>query len=244
MYLLASDESKLVISNYKVLRNNVSGLSLEIKVDRTATTFDEVETYFNNIIDNKLKLEVYNDAEEKEQSLSGFSLELYIGVKGTLLDVTLKCDSENAYQIGLLQDKTAKQETVLNEQSDAINQHANVINNQGTALATHEQQITGLNQSSGVQMSTLEAIILSVIPTAIADAVTGLTDNFNTMLEELKETLSITELPEESFDEEYYEDTTYNEVVEDTETSEEEVVEETDTEESDSETPAEETVAE
>lgn len=200
MYLLASDESKLVISGYKVLRNNTSGLSLEVKVDRTSTSFDEVETYFNNIIDNKLKLYVYNDTDEKEQSLSGFNLELFIGVKGTLLDVTLKCESENTYQIGLLQDKTSKQENTLTAHDTAINQHTNVINNQGTALQNHENQIVNLGNSGAMQMSTLEAVILNIIPTAISDAVSSLTKVFESKLEEMKETLTITELPEEVVD--------------------------------------------
>lgn len=178
MYLLASDGSKLTIDNYQVLRDRTTGLILSVHIEKTKTTFDALETYFNNIIENSLSLEVYNDSEEKEQSLRGFSFELYIGANYANFDIRLKCDSENTYQIGILQDKAAKQDSALaeqrimiNEQGYTLNEHAEAISTQGSELATQKQTSVALTEQSTTQSDTLDVLISEVIPTAIDVAI-------------------------------------------------------------------------
>jgi hypothetical protein len=144
MYIIAGD-NKLTIANHTVHRDNGVGLILRIEVERESINIGDLETIVNNIADNALTIEVYNDSDEKLHILSGFHCEPNIIAKGGKYIVEFINESENKFQIGRQQ----KQIEVLEKASE-----------------THDEMMT-------FHTDAIDDILLEVIPSIVAEVTAG-----------------------------------------------------------------------
>lgn len=178
MYIIAGS-NQLTITKKNVFRDNGVGLILKMEVPRDSITISDLEAITKDIEANAREIIVYNDSDEKIEVLTGFHFEPYVGIKGSIYTVELINESENTYQIQRLKAKNeelektvAAQENTISEQATILQEQASVISEQGNTITAQAEQVTALEEMNVMQMSTIDSLLLDVIPSVITDAVT------------------------------------------------------------------------
>jgi hypothetical protein len=178
-YILAGD-NKVTITKYLVNRyDNKRGLVLTINTTSDNISLADLDALCENIKANKLDILVYNSSDELEVTLRGFYHNCIVS-KGTdgILTAEITNESENTYQIGILQDRSSqlentasKQAQAISDQNTAISEQAQQLTEQGETIAAQTEQVMVLEATTAEQMLTLDSLLLDVIPAVITDAV-------------------------------------------------------------------------
>ena len=152
-YILAGD-TKVAITSYGVRRHdNKRGLVLTLTTTTDKISLADLDALCEQIRAEKLDILVYNDANELVTTLRGFYHNCIASkdVETGILTAEITNESENTYQIGLLKDRSMHLEDTAMEQA---------------------QQVMLLGEANFMQMTTIDSLLLEIIPAVIADAVT------------------------------------------------------------------------
>lgn len=150
MYILAN-ETQVQITNYVVNRyDNQRGLVLSINTTKDNISLSDFDIFCTEIMTNESDILVYNDSNELEQTLRGFYHNCHISLDNNtnLMTADITNESENTYQIGILQDRNAILES-------AVVQYENDLTD--TQLALVEQYKANITLEENIK--TLEAQI-------------------------------------------------------------------------------------
>lgn len=167
MYIL-SGETKVTITNYVVNRyDNQRGLVLSIYTTKDNISLIDFDTFCVGIKTDHSDILVYNDNDELEQTLRGFYHNCYISVDNNTNTLTAEItnESENTYQIGLLQDKNDLLTTAIIETEKTLNETYNDLTD--TQLALVEQynakvELEAVITSLQEKIEELEQIVIAL----------------------------------------------------------------------------------
>lgn len=172
MYILAGDH-RVTITKHVVNRyDNKRGLVLTIETTKENISLAELDAICDEIMANKLDIFVYNDADELQTTLRGFWHNCLVtkNMSG-LLVAEITNESENTYQIGILQSRSGALEETSMLQSQQINAHTTSLTQHTQAIANHDMQVNGLVESATMQSATLDNLLLEVFPVIISTAI-------------------------------------------------------------------------
>lgn len=136
MYILVN-EQKIEITSQTVKRYNSDGhLLLTVLLPKESKTADEMDALCDYIAENAPVIAVYDENDEKVQSMEGFKLQPIFNRSkdGVSWELNIENASELEYQYGLLRDRTASLEQANADQAKVISDQAAVIENLNTQL--------------------------------------------------------------------------------------------------------------
>jgi len=157
MYIL-SNETQVQITNYVVNRyDNKRGLVLSIYTTKDNISLVDFDTFCTNIKNNKSDIMVYNDSEELEQTLRGFYHNCHISLDNetNMMTADITNESENTYQIGILQDRNATLEALVTEYENDLTDTQLALVEQFKANISLEEDV----KTSQTKIQTLENLI-------------------------------------------------------------------------------------
>lgn len=122
------------------------GFFLDLFIPQASIGMDELFALLNNNEENI----VITDDEGKVSTYVGFRQLGALSCEDGIYNVAQVCTSEYEAQLSLAQNKIAEQDAIIEAQTE---------------------QVAVLEETSAMQMSTLESLLLEVIPAVIADTV-------------------------------------------------------------------------
>lgn len=175
MYILINEQQIGVVDKPTVTRSKYDGTdTFKAIIPKENLTAAEIEELCAYIRENAPVIELY-DNDEKVQTFDGFSLyPVYAPSKdNTVWYLTIENESELKYQYGLLKDRAEKLEKenatltqTVQTQTQALTEHANVINAQGETIMAQAEQVATLNETIASQAGEIELLndtLLAVI---------------------------------------------------------------------------------
>ena len=182
MYILINGQQIGVENKPTVTRSTMDGhLTFKVIIPKENLTVTEIAELHAYIKANAPVIEFYNDNEEKVQTFEGFNLyPLYSpNREDTAWELTIENESELKYQYGLLKNRAEALEKqsvelhgVITAQDNELKAHAKVITEQNAVIEQQTALVGALEETSVIQMATIESLLLEVIPAVITDTVT------------------------------------------------------------------------
>ena len=162
-------------------RDLQKGFYLDLVIPKESIGMDDLYA----LLDGNEEAIVITDGEV-ENTYRGFKEVGSFACENGSYTVAQICTSEIEAQLSLAQNKVAEQNTVIASMQDtitaqntALENHAKVITEQQATIeaqtetiATQTEQVALLEETSFIQMATLESLLLEVIPTVITETVT------------------------------------------------------------------------
>ena len=145
MKTLTIGNTALELNSFRKIRDKVVGVYAQIEIPTTAISHDDLKALFT---DNQNDLIVTED--ESTTTYSGYAQLDEIREKGGVYTVIQICTSEAMH--------------LLNEARKQIEE-------QKETITAQTEQVALLEETSAMQMSTMDSLLLDVIPTVIEDAV-------------------------------------------------------------------------
>lgn len=182
MRTLTIGSTNLELNSFRKIRDKVVGVFAQIEIPATAISFDDLKALFT---DNQHDL-VVTEEDGSTTTYSGYAQLDEIREKGGVYTVIQICTSETIHllnearkQIEEQQGTIAEMNGVIAAQDNELKTHARVITEQNevieqqnNVIAEQTAQVAVLEETSVIQMATLESLLLEVIPTVITDTVT------------------------------------------------------------------------
>lgn len=174
---LSIGNTELTVKNCYALRYQNGKLVLKIEVGQEAIGHDDLKALLKN---NTGDIILTKD-DESTETFSGFGYTVQILDRDDVYECELECTSESTYQIGRLKMKNEELEK-------AVTAHGKTITEQAKVISEQTEQVESLEESSAIQGSTIETILLEVIPSvveaAIVEALSSFTGNKGLPVEE------------------------------------------------------------
>lgn len=174
MITLTIGSKSFPITSYTKKRDVKRGFYLDLYIPQTSIGMDELFNLLNNNEENI----VITEADGTENIFMGFRELAAISCEGGVYNVAQVCTSEYEAQLSLAQNKINEQDNVISTmqgvidaQDNELKAHANVITQQDVVIKQQTEQVAVLEETSIMQMETLESLLLEVIPAVIADTV-------------------------------------------------------------------------
>lgn len=181
MRTLTIGSTNLELNSFRKIRDKVIGVYAQIEIPTTAISYEELKTLFT---DNKNDL-VVTEEDGSTTTYSGYAELDEIREKGGVYTVIQICTSETLHllnearkQIELQSGTIAEMNGVIAAQDNELKTHARVITEQNAvieqqtnAIAEQTATMVVLEESSVIQMATIESLLLEVIPAVITDTV-------------------------------------------------------------------------
>ena len=145
MKTLTIGNTALELNSFRKIRDKVVGVYAQIEIPTTAIPHDDLKALFT---DNQHDLIVTED--ESTTTYSGYAQLDEIREKGGVYTVIQICTSETMH--------------LLNEARKQIEE-------QKKTITAQTEQVAFLEETSAMQMSTMDSLLLDVIPAVIEDAV-------------------------------------------------------------------------
>lgn len=181
MKTLTIGSTTLELNSFRKIRDKVVGVYAQIEIPTTAISHDDLKALFT---DNQHDLIVTED--ESATTYSGYAQLDEIREKGGVYTVIQICTSEAIHLLNEARKQIEEQngtittmQGVIDTQNTALENHAKVITEQQATIETQTEtiaaqteQVAILEETSFIQMATLESLLLEVIPTVITETVT------------------------------------------------------------------------
>jgi uncharacterized coiled-coil protein SlyX len=174
MTTLTIGSKSFPITSYTKKRDTKRGFYLDLYIPQESIGMDELF----NLLNNNEETIVITTSDGTENIFNGFKELAAISCEGGVYNVAQVCTSEYEAQLSLAQSKIAEQDAVITEmngvitaQDNEIKAHAKVITEQNEIIGQQTELVAVLEETSAMQMSTIESLLLEVIPAVIADTV-------------------------------------------------------------------------
>lgn len=174
MKTLTIGSTTLELNSFRKIRDKVVGVYAQIEIPTTEISHDDLKALFT---DNQHDLIVTED--ESTTTYSGYAQLDEIREKGGVYTVIQICTSEAMHLLNEARKQIEEQQVTITEmngviidQNTALENHTKVIKEQQETITAQTEQVAFLEETSAMQMSTLDSLLLEVIPAVITDAVT------------------------------------------------------------------------
>lgn len=175
MMNLTIGNTTIAINSCTRMRDTKRGFYLDIKIPKDSISMDELSTLLDG---NTETIFVIDDAEN-ESAYNGFKMLSNLSLENGVYTVCQACTSEIEAQLSIAQNKVTEQAKALEDtnrvvaqQIETIVQQGNTIDRQSEIITAQAEQVMMLEETAVVQMSTIDSLLLDIIPAVIADAVT------------------------------------------------------------------------
>ena len=145
---LTIGSTTIAITNCVRRRDTKRGFYLDIEIPEEAISMDELKSLFK---DNEQSITV-TEAEGKTNVYYGFKLLSALSLEDGVYHVAQACTSEIEAQLSMAQNKVDEQNAVIEGQA---------------------AQVALLEEMSAVQISTIDSLLLEVLPAIIEESVTA-----------------------------------------------------------------------
>lgn len=182
MRTLTIGSTNLELNSFRKIRDKVVGVYAQIEIPATAISHDELKALFT---DNQHDL-IVTEEDGSTTTYSGYAQLDEIREKAGVYTVIQICTSEAIHLLNEARKQIEEQsgtittmQGVIDNQNTALENHAKVITEQQATIEAQAETITAqteqvaiLEETSFIQMATLESLLLEVIPTVITETVT------------------------------------------------------------------------
>lgn len=182
MRTLTIGSTNLELNSFRKIRDKVIGVYAQIEIPATAISHDELKALFT---DNQHDL-IVTEEDGSTTTYSGYAQLDEIREKAGVYTVIQICTSETIHLLNEARKQIEEQngtittmQGVIDTQNTALENHAKVITEQQATIeqqtatiAAQTEQVAVLEETSFIQMATLESLLLEVIPTVITETVT------------------------------------------------------------------------
>lgn len=168
MMNLTIGNTTITINSCTRMRDHKRGFYLDIKIPKDSISMDELST----LLDGNEQTITVTDGENVS-AYNGFKQLSNLSLENGVYTVCQVCTSEIEAQLSIAQNKVAEQAKALEATAMVVNQQTEIISAQAETIAAQGEQVMGLEEAAVVQMSTIDSLLLDVIPAVIADAVTA-----------------------------------------------------------------------
>lgn len=182
MKTLTIGATSFAITNCTRHRDTVRGFYLNIEIPKENIGMDELY----NLLDGTEEPIVVTEADGTVNTYRGFKTLGGFACENGVYKIAQVCTSEYEAQLSLAQNKIeeqnkaleatnqviGQQNEVINAQAEAIAAQGLTIDSQSETIAAQAEELVFLGETATVQMSTIDSLLLDIIPAVIADAVT------------------------------------------------------------------------
>jgi hypothetical protein len=147
MTTLTIGSKSFPITSYTKKRDTKRGFYLDLYIPQESIGMDELF----NLLNNNEETIVITTSDGTENIFKGFKELAAISCEGGVYNVAQVCTSEYEAQLSLAQSKIAEQDSVIEQQTATM---------------------AVLEEMNMMQLSTIESLLLEVIPTVITETVT------------------------------------------------------------------------
>lgn len=173
MYILVDDTRVDIVSQTVNRHDSRRGLVLTITTTRENISLGDLDALCTDIMANKSDILVYNDNDELVTALHGFCHNCIVSsdAENGTIKAEITNESENTFQIGLLQGRSTNLEAAAQAHTVQIEETAEVVLAQSEAIATQMEQVGCLTEQSVANLEAIELIMLDVIPSVVQSAI-------------------------------------------------------------------------
>ena len=162
------------------MRDTKRGFYLEIKIPKDNISMDALSALLDG---NEQPITVTDG--ENVSVYNGFKMRSNLSLENGVYTVYQACTSEIEAQLSVAQNRVAEQEKALEITKQLLTAQAEVITAQGNKIIEQgvlideqsalideqSEQVLFLEEASTVQMTTIDSLLLDIIPAVVADAV-------------------------------------------------------------------------
>ena len=173
MYILVGDTRVDIVSQTVNRHDSRRGLVLTITTTRENISLGDLDALCTDIMANKSDILVYNDNDELVTALHGFCHNCIVSsdAENGTIKAEITNESENTFQIGLLQGRSMNLEAAAQAHSVQIEETAEVVLAQSEVIATQMEQVGCLTEQSVMNLEAIEMLMLDVIPSVVQSAI-------------------------------------------------------------------------
>lgn len=173
MYIKVNDVRVDIESQTVNRYDSRRGLVLTITTTREHISLGELDSLCTDIMTNKSDIYVYNDNDELVTVLHGFSHNCFVSSDSDTgkLKAEITNESENTFQIGLLQGRSINLEEASERHASQIEECAEVIMAQSEIIAIQEEQVGDLIEQNAMSVEAIETMLLDVIPITVQSTI-------------------------------------------------------------------------